>query len=222
MNRVLAIDMGGRQDPTAYALGEYGPDGTTVLHMERAPLGVSYKKQHDRAVQLVTSTGCGSIVMDATGIGLPQVESLTEIAPVPVTGVLITSGAKVGGTWNLPTVPKRYLVSALQVAVEQGRLKIASGIGLADVALHELASYKFKVSASGNETYGNGDARGDSDHDDIVIALALLVWFGESRSGSVGAYVPGDRPAVNAGGIIDSLLRQGVDASEIPRWFGRR
>jgi hypothetical protein len=217
---IMSCDLGGQGDPTAVSiLNPIHADRIEVPHLERFPLGVSYAKQYERIVQLVHALPIDAVVIDATGAGLPQLEELTARLPgVPVTGIMITSGSNVGGSWSRPTVPKRTLVSALQVVVEHGRLKVAPS-PTADAALTEFAGFKYKYTSNGNEISGNGR---ESQHDDIVLSLAMGVWYIEARGGSVGAYVPADRPAVNAGGIIDSLLRQGVDASEIPRWFGRR
>jgi hypothetical protein len=88
--------------------------------------------------------------------------------------VVITCGQKVSkgedGSLHIAKLP---LISNLQILLQTRVLKIDSRLPEAAVLAKELSNYKVKVTASLNETF-NADR--DSDHDDLVIALALACW----------------------------------------------
>src|SRR3954454_11630051 len=82
-------------------------------------------------------------------------------------------------------VPKRDLVSVLQVLFHSKRLKIAAGVNERDTLLRELANFSAKITQHANDTY---EAWREGQHDDLVLALALASWSLERGVGS---------PAVN-------------------------
>ena len=65
----------------------------------------------------------------------------------------------------------------LQVLLQSGRLKVSQKLPLAKVLAKELAAFRVKITAAGNETFGN--LWRESPHDDLVLALALACWVGE-------------------------------------------
>ena len=71
-------------------------------------------------------------------------------------------------------MPKASLVRPLAAALEAGRLKVAKGLPLAEVLLRELSAFKRQISAAGNATF-----EGAGEHDDLVIAAALVCWWAD-------------------------------------------
>ena len=69
-------------------------------------------------------------------------------------------------------MPKVVLVSGLQVALQQRRVKFATGLPEVTTLLKELAAYRIKAPAA-QEAF---DAR-EGQHDDLVLAVALAVWW---------------------------------------------
>ncbi len=59
-------------------------------------------------------------------------------------------------------------------AFENRRLKIAKGLPLAGALMGELWAFKVRFTAKGRDTY----AARSGEHDDLVMAVALAVWFG--------------------------------------------
>ena len=55
-------------------------------------------------------------------------------------------------------------------------LKISSALHHAETLLRELEAMRMRITASGNNQYG---AYGEGEHDDLVLALALAVWYAE-------------------------------------------
>lgn len=97
---------------------------------------------------------------------------------VPIT---ITSGSQVNaddadglGGWR---VPKRELVSVVQVLMGTGRLVIDPRLPLAPVLVKELENFKDKMNLdTGNQSF---EAWRESDHDDCVLAVAMALWVSE-------------------------------------------
>ena len=99
------------------------------------------------------------------------------LAPIAVS---ITSGRRERFANGMAYVPKRELVRGLVVAFEAGRLKVAKGLPLADALMCELQAFRVRLTARGRDTYA---ARSGA-HDDLVLAVALAVWW-VTREGGV-------------------------------------
>lgn len=135
-----------------------------------------YKPAYDNEVTLI---------VDATGVGKPILDALKQAGLRPH-GVMITAGDTETRTPGITRVPKRILVSRLQIVLEGGRLKIARELPLASTLLEEFKGFKAKITLSGHDTYGNdvGQWR-EAEHDDMVLATSLITWEGEKRAGVV-------------------------------------
>jgi len=206
---VAGLDLGQASDPSAFAVLQrnrvedngHSCNRWDCRHLERWSLGTSYvaivedvRKRFENA-----PLKHASLALDLTGIGravydvFRQAQIAARLRPIT-----ITAGASVtvvplseGGGFN---VPKKELVSTLQVLLQQGRLKVASALAEAETLLSELQNFRVKVTLAANETFGSWRER---DHDDLVLAVALAAWLGE-REGSVGRILPSTRDARNA------------------------
>jgi hypothetical protein len=182
--------LGQQQDYTALAVAERAthpdPDrpGRTayhfaVRHLHRWPLGTPYpqvvadvkalfaRPPLQGSVLAVDQTGVGRAVVDqfrAAGIG-------ASLRPLTITG-----GENSGGG----SVAKKDLVGAVQVPLQDRRLKVADGLPLAAVLAEELAAFRVKVTLAGNETF---EAWRERDHDDLVLAVALALYVGSIPGG---------------------------------------
>lgn len=116
-------------------------------------------------------------IVDATGVGVPTMDFMRRSGMKPI-GVWITSGSEVGKNQKggYYTVPKRDLVNALQLAFSSGYIKFAKGLEpkLLEQLKHELRNFKEKKTSLGNTTW---EAWREKDHDDLVLALAINVWY---------------------------------------------
>jgi hypothetical protein len=187
----LGLDLGQAADYSALAILESAdplpPRTYGARHLQRWSLGTPYPTVAREVAGLaeglalawplsqvwlgVDSTGVGRAVVD-----LLKREPMPHVRLVPIT---ITAGVQVacdGGFWH---VPKRDLVSAVQVCLQTGRLKIASALPEAAVLVRELKTFQMKISlTSGHDSYG---AWREGTHDDLVLALACSLWCGERR-----------------------------------------
>lgn len=151
----------------------------------RQTLANEFFDQHGAAIHPWHDIGY-TLVVDATGVGAPVVDALTDagLNPVPV---VITGGFQVnrreGGGH---TVPKADLVAAVQLLLEQRRLLIPAELPHAATLTRELANFRYEVGASGHVRYGAGPVgsadiswRGDGSHDDLLLATAVAAWHAE-------------------------------------------
>jgi hypothetical protein len=186
---LVGLDLGQAADYTALTVLERieAAEGTAaqsglspgirahVRHLQRFALGTSYPDIVDRVKSLVERApikGNYQLVADATGCGRPVIDLLHQ-ADVTTVPVLITGGTATNydnGYWH---VPKRELVSRLQVMLQSGRLKIADGLPEGPVLVKELLTFQVKITDSANDVYG---AWREGQHDDLVLALALATW----------------------------------------------
>lgn len=180
MSYIFGLDLGQAQDYTALSILHKtrvsGEVQYHARHAERFALGTTYPDMIDRVEARLTAVNLSSpIVADATGVGRPVVDLMRarKLRTIPVT---ITGGEKelfdpdMGG-WR---VPKRILVSNLQVLLQDGKLKFADGMMHAQTLINELMAFKVKINANANDTY---EAWREGDHDDLVLALALAAWY---------------------------------------------
>jgi hypothetical protein len=187
VRREPAIDRAGQ--PVTDHRGDSLHDFQCV-HIERFALGTSYP-----AVAAAVSTLMGrrelrssgdadvTLAVDATGVGRPVVDMfLTATMPCEVVPITITGGlaeprsdrwSAMGGPLGW-WVPKVHLVSAVQAALQGGRLKVAPRLRYAELLKKELFAFNAKVTAAGHDTF---EAR-EGVHDDLVLAVVLAVWLG--------------------------------------------
>lgn len=165
-----------------------------VRHLDRLPLGTPYPEQVEavsRVVELVEQQQAANaspfqsdpkppsprLIVDQTGVGRPVVDMLRSAGHRGLTAVSIHGGdssSREGRDWR---VPKRELVSVLQVLLQTDRLAVAASLPHAQTLTKEMLAFKVTFSNTGHDSYGN-DWR-ENDHDDLVLAVALAVWAGE-------------------------------------------
>ncbi|HKM07755.1 MAG TPA: hypothetical protein VJ869_12295 [Sphaerochaeta sp.] len=112
-------------------------------------------------------------VVDATGVGIPTIDFMRRNGLTPI-GIWITGGHSVNSQDYGYTVPKLELINTLQLAFSSGMLKIAQGVNqeYLNQILHEFQVFKDKKATSGKM-----EAWRESDHDDLVMSLAINVWW---------------------------------------------
>ncbi len=165
----IGADLGQAVDYSAISAIEAG-EHLDLRHIERLPLGKSYVDVVDRLVGIKAALPGSRLVIDGTGVGRPVADMLTDkgIEFIPVS---ITSGKEakcVDGVWR---VPKRLLVRGLVTALEAGQLRIARNLPYAEALKAELQDFEAQFTNKGNVTFN-----GATEHDDLLIAVALAVW----------------------------------------------
>jgi hypothetical protein len=147
-------------------------------HIERFALGTAYPQVVDAVAVRMQAPALrhAAIVVDGTGVGRPVVD-LFRARGLRLIPVLITAGAQTTrdeyGYWH---VPKRELVSTVQVLLQSGRLKIARALPEAQTLIQELLNFQAKITTAANDTYGEWR---EGKHDDLVLGLSLAAWWAE-------------------------------------------
>jgi hypothetical protein len=180
---LLGLDLGQVNDFTALVAvettGERPNQQYAVRHIERW-LGVSYPEQVQRVrtLQADPLLRAAPLVVDQTGVGRAVLDSLRAARLRPI-GVTIHGGDTVtheGSEWR---VPKRDLVAVVAVLLQARRLKIADALPDAPTLVHELANFRLTIDPrTAHDSYA---AWREQDHDDLVLAVALACWWGETH-----------------------------------------
>lgn len=176
----LGLDLGQAQDYTALCVLERINNSKAadfhVRHLKRFHLGTSYPAIVERVKELMYSPEIDNdvkLIVDATGVGRPVVDLLRDagLRPVPVN---ITAGNIEKSEKGYRNVPKRNLVSNLQVLLQSKHLKFAGGLPEADILVEELLNFQVKITTHANDIYG---AWREGVHDDLVLSVALAAWY---------------------------------------------
>lgn len=187
---IMGIDLGQAQDYTALCIIEKlktaeGENEYHLRYLERLSLGTPYPAVVKRIAEMLLTeplkTQGAYIVVDSTGVGRLVVDLMRQSGLYPV-AVAITAGSDVTQDDDGYKVPKRDLVSTLQVLLQSGRLKIAEGLPEARTLIQELLNFRVKISMNAHDTYG---AWREGVHDDLVLAVALACWLGENMIESI-------------------------------------
>jgi hypothetical protein len=183
----VGLDLGQTKDYTALVILErHGEAEQAVFHarhLERFPLGTPYPaivaSVADMLKQAPLSSGTPRLAVDETGVGAPVVDLFRQarlnavLHPIHITG-----GATVNYDRGVEYVPKRNLVSVVQVALQTDKLKIAEALPEAGTLVRELQDFQVKITEAANDTYG---AWREGAHDDLVLAVALALYVGKKR-----------------------------------------
>ena len=196
---IISADLGQAFDYTAISVIErvisgrgfkgYNGRGEQMFylrHVERMR-GVEYPEIVDRIKQLYNSKALKSVnkavVIDLTGLGRPVYDIMRQAGfRRSLNAISITGGLDATFKDGHHNVPKRELVSCLQIQLQNNRLKIAKGLKEANALIEELSNFQTKISDSGKDTYNGRNGV----HDDIVLSVAMGVWLGCQRGCRVG------------------------------------
>jgi hypothetical protein len=183
---VLGLDLGQTTDYTALAVGELVPTKPVqvlIRHLERLPKQTPYPVQVatvGEKVERVKDLGRTLLVVDQTGVGRAVVDSFRVARlGVPMWPVTI-AGSQMGHAKRDPTtadwvVPKKDLIGAMVSLAHAGQLQISGGISreMQRIAKEELKNFRMKITAAANVSF---EAWREGDHDDVVLAMALVCW----------------------------------------------
>lgn len=196
----IGVDIGQKRDPTAVCVAEVmekvvppdplefwsRPAMTTlyvVRFLERLPLGMPYPRIADRLVQIAEGVRFKMpkagirLYVDQTGVGAPVIDQLRERISHPLSGVTLAAGERLTIRGNEARLGKAYLVSRLQVLLQNGQIRLPKTAEAEQLA-HELMDFEIKVDQDGQDHYG---AFKVGSHDDMVIALGLATLYDPAK-----------------------------------------
>ncbi len=153
-----------------------------VRHLRRYELGTKYTAIIEDVRGLLLKPPIRQrleqtrLLIDKTGVGAAVVDGF-EAAGVHPLSVTIHGGDRVALEAQGFRVPKRDLVAAVQTTLQDGRLRIAEGLELADTLRRELLNFRVKIDPkTAHDSYSHWR---EQDHDDLVLAAALACWYRE-------------------------------------------
>jgi hypothetical protein len=205
---LIGLDLGQRRDYTALSVlerravpGTYGKQGTydvVALHRWRdcpyteVPAKVEAVRRGIRQAHLdaaFAETGEASrggpavdLVADQTGVGVAVVDLLRDAGLRPVAVTIHGGDAVIEVAPEAEyRVPKRDLAGAVQVALQRRRLRVVEGLTHAATLRGEMDNFRARIGLTGHDSYGAGEEWRDGNHDDLVLSVALALWWGEYR-----------------------------------------
>jgi hypothetical protein len=179
---ILGLDLGQAHDYTALRGLEHSRTVSqehqySCRNLRRFPLGSPHTTIVQEIVQIARQfPQSASLAVDMTGVGRPVVDMSRTHCPIPVWPITITSGAEHAQNEDGWRVPKKELVSVIQMLLQSRRLHIIKQVPDAMLLTKKLASLQVKITTAGHETFGAWRERA---HDDCVLAIALGCWVGE-------------------------------------------
>jgi hypothetical protein len=202
----VGLDLGQMADYTALAVMEresvpddrlppgWKPPPYALRYLDRYHLGTPYPEVVRRVVEalgkppllpapsapptvlLVDNTGVGRGVVDLLRVELRKAEAANK-ACVQLWPVVITfaGGIRRGdnGSWH---VPKKELVTALQLLLQHRRLLTSRSLEHAATLVKELENFRIKITQAMKETF---ESVLEGLHDDLALAAAMAAWAGE-------------------------------------------
>jgi len=192
----LSLDVGSERDHSVLTLldrkTQYsrGPSGEEINlptydlpFLERFKLRTPYEQIFNRTQEvmhnpLLSTKGC-QLLIDATGVGNPIVQMFRKLGPIPI---VISAGAVVNALSSGGySVPKRDIVTSLQAVMQSRRIRIASGLEDIEQLKKEILGFKMRPPTSRGYIAFESDT--EATHDDIVMSLAVAVWYLEKLYG---------------------------------------
>jgi hypothetical protein len=162
----------------------------SVRHLQRFELGARYTEVVERVREIAYTPPLAGkpscLLVDKTGVGAAVLEAF-EHSGIHPTAITIHGGSTVSFDLHRRgyRVPKRDLVSAVQVLLQTRRLRIAEGLLEAATLKRELLNFRVKVNpATAHDSYEHWR---EGDHDDLVLATAMACWFREARYARIEA-----------------------------------
>ena len=153
---------------------------TRLRHLHRIRLGTSYPDVVSVVKEIAAAPvldGRCTVVVDATGGGIPVVDLFKRAGMrARVVPVSITPGDRENSDGSKFRVPRRELISGLQVLFEDKKFEIPSGLANTKSLIDELALMRGNLRSTG--------------HDDLVFALSLAWWWTRKKTPGIWGTKP--------------------------------
>jgi hypothetical protein len=187
---ILALDPAQVRDWSALAAVELGHEKKKMMYnlvsLERKQ-GLPYNEIVDWAIKAYRTdafwrewdvSAPPELVVDATGVGLAVCDSLKlemrKNGPHGPKPVVITSGNNLSHERGVYHVGKARIVGDFLAAFDAGRVQINPNMPRYPALEKEMLSFRAELNA-----HGARFEAAPGEHDDLLMALAMAVWYGE-------------------------------------------
>jgi hypothetical protein len=136
-----------------------------VLKWTNSPT-VTKNVQH-RTILAVDQTGCGAGVVDL----FRRSEMRSKLIPV-----MITAGSQITKDSYSIKIPKRELVGAVAVALQNHTLRISPELPLSEMLVKELENFNSTVTDTGHTGFGAAMDWRVGNNDDLVLSVSMALW----------------------------------------------
>ena len=181
---LVGLDLGQASDYSALSILEQNGWGAEAeylcRHLKRWPLHTPYTRIAEEAAAFVNreelqTGGHNILAVDMNGPGAPAVDLLRAHAlAAELVPIFSHGGDRVIDADGVKRVPKRELVSKTQIALQEGKLKIAPGLAHAETLRDEMLNYQVKINeATAHDSFG---AWRTGTHDDLLFSVMLPLW----------------------------------------------
>jgi hypothetical protein len=180
---VIGLDLGPPAAFTALAVIERSDSDVAdtdptyaVRHLHRFPPGTSYERVAKAVFDLRATETLedAPVVVDITATGSAVLEAVRAgVSEWALTAAILTAGHHaecVSGGWS---VPKKDLVTGLQLLLQGRRLAIPLALPEADLLTRELGTFRSRASLAVDPAQAEWREGRD---DDLVLAVALGCW----------------------------------------------
>lgn len=183
---ILGLDLGQQNDYTVLSCLIPSQQDKSIVYslpyLKRLPLKTPYPTIVELINNFISSPrGIYKdyvLIVDYTGVGRPVVDLFKEHG-LQIISINITGGNKANWVSRVEAnVPKRDIVSAIQVVMQNKRLKIAHDLPLLSSLSREFLGFKAKISSAGRDSYEAISGL----HDDIVLSIGVALWYGEDKT----------------------------------------
>ena len=146
-----------------------------VTWIERFPAGRPIPAVVGRACELISDKRLANnytLLLDITSTGAAPARAFEGRGIYPAL-VDLTNTAAAEQSGSAMRVPLRDVIGAAQMVLQTARLKVASGLDLAETLVADLTAFDPKPVARNMDLRGGRNA-------DLVFALAVALWWGDN------------------------------------------
>ncbi len=136
-----------------------------VLKWTNSPT-VTKNVQH-RTILAVDQTGVGAGVVDL----FRRSEMRSKLVPI-----MITAGSQITKDSYSIKIPKRELVGAVAVALQNHTLRISPELALSDMLLKEIERLNVNTTDAGHTGFGAAMDWRVGNNDDLVLSVSMALW----------------------------------------------
>lgn len=199
----MAVDLGGTRDYIAIAiieriLEQHVDEGGLQPHqvenpkyyssyklryLERVPMGTRAPALVEKVKVMLEHPSlvdqCKLIIDATANVAVRQMMEDAKLHPI---GIWSTTGRNWSRSIHGFNVPKTHLVSTLNAVYQSRRISVPYDLPFRKEYEKELEHFEPKQTASGAMTY---EAAQESVHDDLVMAVSMILWYCEKVHGKI-------------------------------------